>query len=219
MRAKRFLANHFAHVRSKGARSNSNSLLGDNFDRAVIVTVTVVGMVQVTIDEIIHMVAVRHGLVPATRSMLMNGVVAAAIVIGRAAVRVFRTDFEDMFLNRHRARGNRMVKVPVMKVIDMTRMFDGSVAAVLAMLVTVVRMGAGAHKIGWLVNAKYSEFFRRELAGNRPILGPAQECQPPLTRRRSGGVYSGLLAGVKHRGRADYSDNSFVRMKRLLPDL
>jgi hypothetical protein len=41
-----------------------------------------------------------------------------------------------------------MMEVPIMEVINMVRMFDRSVATVLAMLVTVVRMGAGgAHKI------------------------------------------------------------------------
>jgi hypothetical protein len=41
-----------------------------------------------------------------------------------------------------------MVKVPIMEVINMTRMFDGSVAAVLAMLMAVVGVGfRGAHTI------------------------------------------------------------------------
>jgi hypothetical protein len=41
-----------------------------------------------------------------------------------------------------------MVKVPIMEVINMTRMFDRSVAAVSAMLMAVVGVGfRGAHKI------------------------------------------------------------------------
>jgi hypothetical protein len=114
----------------------------------MIVTVTVVRMVQMAIDEIVHMVAVRYRLVSATGSMLMTGFVAPAIMIGRTTLRVFWIYFEDVFLDEGRAGGNRMVKVPIMEVINMTRMFDGSVAAVLAMLMAVVGVGfRGAHTI------------------------------------------------------------------------
>ena len=65
-----------------------------------------------------------------------------------------------MFLNHRRAAGNRMVEVAIMNVVKMARMFDGSMAAALAMLVTAVGMGAGgAHKIWWFVNTKIKEFF------------------------------------------------------------
>ena len=41
-----------------------------------------------------------------------------------------------------------MVEVAIMEVINMPRMFDGSMAAASAMFMTVVGMGAwGAHKI------------------------------------------------------------------------
>ena len=53
-----------------------------------------------------------------------------------------------MFLDELRTRGNRMVKVPIMQVVNMTRMFNRSVAALLAMLMSVVGVGAGGtHKI------------------------------------------------------------------------
>lgn len=71
---------------------------GHYFDSTVIVTVTIVRMVQVAVDEIIHMVAVGYRLVPATGPMFMTRLVAAAIMIGRAVLRVLRTDFQDMFL-------------------------------------------------------------------------------------------------------------------------
>ena len=46
----------------------------------------VVRMVQMAVDQIIHVVAVRHRLVSATGSMLMTGFMAAAIVIGRTTL-------------------------------------------------------------------------------------------------------------------------------------
>lgn len=51
---------------------------------SVVVAVSPVGEVQVTGDEIVHMVAVRHGLVSALGSMAMSGLVSIAGVGGRA---------------------------------------------------------------------------------------------------------------------------------------
>lgn len=65
----------------------------------MVVTVTAVRMVQVTVDEIINMVTVRYRLMPATGPVFMSSLVAAAMMIGSTALRVRRTDFEDMFLN------------------------------------------------------------------------------------------------------------------------
>jgi hypothetical protein len=65
----------------------------------VIITVTIVGMMQVVIDEIVYMVAMRYCLVAATGSMLMIGLVTAAIMIGRATLRIFCSDLEDMLLH------------------------------------------------------------------------------------------------------------------------
>ena len=74
-------------AKARGGRC-SRLTPGYYFDRTMIVTVPVVGMVQVAIDEIVHMVAVRYRLVSAAGSMLMTGLVTAAIMIGRATLRV-----------------------------------------------------------------------------------------------------------------------------------
>ena len=66
----------------------------------MIVAVTVVGMVQMAVDEIIHMVAVRYCFVSTTAAMLMTGLVATAVMIGCTTIRVLRTDFQNMFLNK-----------------------------------------------------------------------------------------------------------------------
>jgi hypothetical protein len=133
------------------------SSLRYEFDRTVIVTVIAVGMVQVATDEIIDMVTVRHRLVPTTGAVLVTDLVTAAIMVGRAALRVLRTDFQDMVLNERRAGGaNRMMEVAVVEVIDMVDVFDDGMAAVGAVLVTVVGMGIGsAHKVRRLVNREH----------------------------------------------------------------
>ena len=65
----------------------------------MVVAVIAVRMVQVAFDEVVHMIAVRDRLVPTAGAMLMAGLVATAVMIGRAALRVVRTDFQDMFFN------------------------------------------------------------------------------------------------------------------------
>ena len=56
--------------------------------RAVVVAVVPVRVVQVTVDEIVDVIAMRHRLVPATGAVLVAGLVPAALMLGRAAVRV-----------------------------------------------------------------------------------------------------------------------------------
>jgi hypothetical protein len=59
----------------------------------------VVRMMQVAINEIIYVVAVRYRLVSTTGSMFMTGLMTATIMIGCATLRVLRTDFQSMFLH------------------------------------------------------------------------------------------------------------------------
>lgn len=116
----------------------------------MVVAMIAVGMMQVGFDEIIDMVAVRHRLVPAIRAVFVPELVTAAIVIGRAALRVLCTNFQNMVLDQRGASGaNRVMQVAVVKVIDVTAVFDTGMVAVWAVPVTIVGMGVGiAHKIG-----------------------------------------------------------------------
>ena len=50
------------------------------FNGAVVVAVAIVGVVQVAIDQIVHVVAVRYGRVATIRTMHMIGIVGAAVV-------------------------------------------------------------------------------------------------------------------------------------------
>jgi hypothetical protein len=97
----------------------------------VIVTVIAVQMVQVAINEIIDMVAVRHRLVAAIRAVPVSTLVTAAIMVGCAALRVLCTYFQDMVLNKRRASGaNRIMEAPVVEVIEMLDVFNGGMATV-----------------------------------------------------------------------------------------
>jgi hypothetical protein len=111
----------------------------------MIVTVITIRMMQMTIDKIIDMIAMRHRFVPTTRSMFVADLVTAAIVVGRAALGVFGTDFQDMILDQRRAnRTHRVMEMTVVEVIDMVVVFESSVPAVRAMSVTVIGMGRGS---------------------------------------------------------------------------
>ena len=72
----------------------------------MIVTMIAVRMVQVTIHEIVDVIAVRHSLMSAIGTVYMRGLVTFASVVRRAAIRVLRTDLQGMLFNQRRARGS-----------------------------------------------------------------------------------------------------------------
>lgn len=86
-----------------------------------------------------------------------------------------------MFLDERRASGNGMVKVPIMEVINMTRMFDRGVTAILAMLMALVGVGfRGAHKIFGELSIRNTEnACAEDSSRNQSMLGPNRECQQP----------------------------------------
>ena len=55
---------------------------------AMVVAMIAVRMMQVAIHQVIGVIAVRNALVAAAGAMAMRGVVFAAIVVGRATVRI-----------------------------------------------------------------------------------------------------------------------------------
>jgi len=54
----------------------------------VIVAVTVVGMMQVTTDEIVNVIPVRYRFMPTVRAVSMPVIVALAVMIRRASTRI-----------------------------------------------------------------------------------------------------------------------------------
>jgi len=92
----------------------------------VIVAVAVVRMVQMAIDQIIHMAAVRDGFVAAIRTVDMPGVMAGACVTGRAGVRVGGVDGQIMLVE---VVAVGLMEVAVVDVVGVAVMLDGSVAA------------------------------------------------------------------------------------------
>jgi hypothetical protein len=100
----------------------------------VIVAVVAVGMVEVAIDEIIDVVAVRDGRMSAAGAMHVAGFVNAAFVPRGASVGVRGRHFDHMLFDLFAVR---MMEMPVVKVVDVPLMLDGRVSAIRAVLMTV----------------------------------------------------------------------------------
>ena len=95
-------------------------------DLAVIVAVAIAGVVQVAVNQVVHVVAVGDRLVSAARPMTVALVVAFACVLGRAFGRVCRPDFQLVLLDAGLAH---VVQVAIVQVIDMTVVLNGCVPA------------------------------------------------------------------------------------------
>ena len=91
-------------------------------------------VVQMALDEVVDVIAVRDGFVTAARAMLMGAVVAAAVVARRAAGWVFSAYGDRMFDD---LAALHMVQMPVVEVVDMVFVMDRAMPASLAVLMIV----------------------------------------------------------------------------------
>ena len=101
----------------------------------MVVAMVAVRVVQVAIDQVVDVVTVWDGFVAATGAMDVAGFVAAASVLGRAAVGVGGRDGDHVLVD---VVAVRVVQVTVVQVVDVAIMADGRVAAAGAMGVVMV---------------------------------------------------------------------------------
>lgn len=109
----------------------------------MVVAVVAVRMVQVAVDEIVDMIAMRHRFMAAPGSVHMARLVAAAV--SRALIRIGRVNFEPVFVY---VIAVRVMQVAVMQIIDMVAMLDRGVTAIRPVLMVVMRVVwfvTGAH--------------------------------------------------------------------------
>jgi hypothetical protein len=104
----------------------------------VIVTVIAVRVMQMSVNKIVDMVAMRNRLVAASRTVNVIGIMAATGVTRSAGSGVCLSDLQCMFLDR--PVRVHVVQVAVVQVIDMATMLDRGVTTVGAVLVVVVFM-------------------------------------------------------------------------------
>lgn len=92
----------------------------------MVVAVVTVRVMEVALYQVVDMVTVRHGLVAATRAVLMAGFVPAAVMGRRAADRVYAVHLEAVFVDMVLVR---VMEVPFVQVIDMPIVDDRGVTA------------------------------------------------------------------------------------------
>ena len=95
-------------------------------------------VVQATVDDVVGVIAVRYGFVATT--FAVN--VAVAGVNRMAAVRIGFIDTQSILVV---VAVVLMVQVPVVQIIDVAFVFDGSVSAVCAVDVVMMFVGFAGH--------------------------------------------------------------------------
>lgn len=100
----------------------------------MLVAVPQVGMVQVITDEVVRVIPVRHGFVAAPRPVHVAGIMAAAPVIGRAALRIAVVDADGVLGD---CPVRLVMQVAVVEVVHVAVVADADVAAAVPVLVVV----------------------------------------------------------------------------------
>lgn len=117
---------------------------GHDLQRPVVVAVIAVRVVQMPVHEIVHMVAVRHGLVAAAGAVGVRRVVAGTVVLGRALVRVVGRNFDHVLVD---VIAMRVMQMAVVQVVDVAAVLPadvlalGAVAVVMRFVLIVVATG------------------------------------------------------------------------------
>jgi hypothetical protein len=107
---------------------------GDHFQLAVIVAVIAVRMVQMAIHQVIDMIAMRHGFVPAVSTVSVLLLMSRAAVVRRAFLRIRRGNLDLMVVHMIALS---VMQVAIVKIIGVAVVFHGRVSAVWAMYVAV----------------------------------------------------------------------------------
>lgn len=116
----------------------------------MIVAVVAVRMVQVALDEVVHVVAVRHSFVAAARAMLVVGGMGLTVVVRSACVGILRAHFDRMLVI---VALMGVMEVAVVQIVDVTVVFDSGVSAAGAVDMFMVLMdymfGHAFHSLGF----------------------------------------------------------------------
>jgi hypothetical protein len=103
--------------------------------RAMIIAVTMVRIMEMPIDQIINMVAMRHCLMSTVRPMHMLRCVPRAFMLRRAVLRIGRGYANHMFIDMALMR---MMQMAGVQIIDMVVVHDPGVTALRPMWMIVI---------------------------------------------------------------------------------
>jgi hypothetical protein len=104
----------------------------------VIIAVVAMRVVQVTVDMVVDMVAVRHRLVAAGGAVHMTRLMAAAAMLRSAARGIGAAHLDGVLVDMV---AMRVMEMPVMQIVDMVAMANSGVPATGVMLVRMVLVG------------------------------------------------------------------------------
>jgi len=80
-------------------RRKAHDLSLSDIERAVIVAMIAMGMMQMPIDEIIDVISMRNSLMPAARTVKMGRVMTATAVVRGATIGILVADLDHMFVD------------------------------------------------------------------------------------------------------------------------
>ena len=100
----------------------------------MILAVTFFGVMQVPVDQVIDVIAVRHGLVAATGSMFMALFMAATIVVRSCGCRISRVDGNHVLVHMPLVK---MVQVPVVEIVRVSLVLNRGMPTAGAVLMRV----------------------------------------------------------------------------------
>lgn len=101
------------------------------------ITMVAMGMMQVPINQVIDMVAMRNLLMPASRPMDMALIVPGTNVPRRTLGRIRGTDLQHMLIDMPAVD---VMQMSIMQIIGMTVVVDGQMTTARAMLVAMIMM-------------------------------------------------------------------------------
>ncbi len=103
----------------------------------MVVTVIAMRVVQMPMDQVIHMIAVGYWLMTAIRAVLMVRFMLSAVVFGRALERIGVGDVDMMLCH---VISHLMMQMTIMQVVDMSIMLHGRMTTFWAVLMVMVCM-------------------------------------------------------------------------------
>lgn len=107
----------------------------------MVVAVVPVRMVEAAFDDVIDMIAMRHGFVAAVQPMDVAATLASRLPL-LAAIRIGRADRDDVLVVVNQSVDLvRMVQMAVVQIVDMVLVPYGLVTAVGAVTMVVIGMG------------------------------------------------------------------------------
>ena len=101
----------------------------------MVIAMIAMGMMKMIADEIVDMVAMRHGLVPAAWPVHVGRLMAATLVTRRTPVRIGRADLDLVLVDMI---AMHVMQVAVMQVVDMALVQYRRMAALRPMLMSVI---------------------------------------------------------------------------------